>query len=302
MRPLSVQRPAAARDDGTFGIRWCRSEGRLRVSAYVFDNSRTVPTANRFAVLEQRYDPVTTARLTDLTIAPGWRCWEIGAGGGSIANWLADEVGPAGSVLATDIDPTLVRADRPNVTVLRHDVLVNDVPVEEFDLVHARLVLLHLAERHQALERIVAAIKPGGWLLLDEFDCSYLPVLAAPDTASAELFAKISGGVHRLVDDRGGDQRWGIHAFGAMREAGFVDLSMTSFSESWLGGSAAIGLPGQHRAGPRRAGGQGPRDRSRGGGFPHSAGRPGAGRQLVPALLHPGTPPRLAPGAVCPGG
>ncbi|WP_344311470.1 hypothetical protein [Fodinicola feengrottensis] len=27
-----------------------------------------------------------------------------------------------------------------------------------------------------------------------------------------------------------------------MREAGFVDLSMTSFSESWQGGSAAIGL------------------------------------------------------------
>ncbi|GAA1684123.1 hypothetical protein GCM10009765_36890 [Fodinicola feengrottensis] len=67
-------------------------------------------------------------------------------------------------------------------------------------------------------------------------------MLAAPDQPSAELFAKISGGVHQLVDDRGGDQKWGIHAYRAMREAGFVDLSMTSFSESWQGGSAAIGL------------------------------------------------------------
>jgi SAM-dependent methyltransferase len=215
------------------------------VSEYVFDNSQTVPTANRFAALEHRYDPVTTARLADLDIAPGWHCLEIGAGGGSIANWLAEEVGPAGSVLATDIDPVLVRAGSPNVKVARHDVVVDDLPAGEFDLVHARLVLLHLPERHKALANIFTAMKPGGWLLLDEFDCSYLPVLAAPDEASARLFTKISAGVHQLVDDRGGDQRWGIHAFGAMRDAGFVDCSMTSFSESWLGGSAAIGL---HRA------------------------------------------------------
>lgn len=215
------------------------------MTAYVFDNSQTVPTANRFAALEHRYDPVTIERLTDLGVSAGWRCLEVGAGGGSVANWLAEHVGPAGSVLATDIDPTLVRVDRPNVRVQKHDVVKDELPAGEFDLVHARLVLLHLPDRFTALDNIVRALKPGGWLLLDEFDCSYLPVLAAPDEAAAALFSKISGGVHQLVDDRGGDQRWGLHAFAAMGAAGLIDRGMRGFSESWLGGTPAIGL---HRA------------------------------------------------------
>ncbi|WP_163506864.1 class I SAM-dependent methyltransferase [Fodinicola acaciae] len=215
------------------------------MTAYVFDNSQTVPTANRFAALEHRYDPVTIDQLTELGVDAGWRCLEVGAGGGSIANWLAEHVGPAGSVLATDIDPALVRVDRPNVRVQRHDIVADELPAGHFDLVHARLVLLHLRDRLTALDNIVRALKSGGWLLLDEFDCSYLPVLAAPDEAAAELFTKVSGGVHRLVDDRGGDQRWGLHAFAAMRAAGLVDCGMRGFSESWIGGTPAIGL---HRA------------------------------------------------------
>src|ERR1039458_7122444 len=39
-----------------------------------------------------------------------------------------------------------------------------------FDLVHARLVLVHVPQRAQALAAMVAALKPGGWLLLEEAD------------------------------------------------------------------------------------------------------------------------------------
>ena len=41
-----------------------------------------------------------------LGLAPGWRCWEVGAGGDSVVQWLAARVGPQGHVLATDIDIT----------------------------------------------------------------------------------------------------------------------------------------------------------------------------------------------------
>ena len=37
-------------------------------------------------------------------MTPGSSCWEVRAGGGSIAEWLAGAVAPTGSVLATDLD------------------------------------------------------------------------------------------------------------------------------------------------------------------------------------------------------
>ena len=37
-------------------------------------------------------------------LAEGWHVLEVGAGGGSMARWLSEQVGPSGRVMATDID------------------------------------------------------------------------------------------------------------------------------------------------------------------------------------------------------
>jgi len=101
----------------------------------------------RLAALERQLDPVTKAALGHLGVAAGWRCWEAGAGGGSIAAWLAGRVGSAGSVLATDIDISgLSGLRRANLTVVRHDLERGEAPAGGFDLVHARLVLEHLRD------------------------------------------------------------------------------------------------------------------------------------------------------------
>jgi hypothetical protein len=60
----------------------------------------------RLAGIEATWDPGTWALLESIGVGPGWRCLEAGAGGGSIAAWMAERVGPDGSVLATDIDTT----------------------------------------------------------------------------------------------------------------------------------------------------------------------------------------------------
>jgi hypothetical protein len=70
----------------------------------VFDNAVTAETGLRFSVLEAAFPPSTIGYLTGVGVTAGWACWEIGASGGSIARWLAERVGPTGSVLATDID------------------------------------------------------------------------------------------------------------------------------------------------------------------------------------------------------
>jgi len=84
----------------------------------------------------------------------------VGAGGRSIPEALAAAVGPTGYVLATDINPVWLD---PHGTyeVRRHDI-VADPPPGTFDLVHARLVLVHVPDRAAALATMVAALRPGG--------------------------------------------------------------------------------------------------------------------------------------------
>ena len=64
--------------------------------------------------------------------------------------------------------------------VCRHDVIRDPPPSETFDLVHARLVLVHLQDRAAALQVMIDALRPGGWLVLEDADPALQP-LACPD-------------------------------------------------------------------------------------------------------------------------
>lgn len=47
-----------------------------------------------------------------------------------------------------------------------------------FDLVHARALLCHLPEREQALDRMLGAVRPGGWILVEEPDYVSVAIVA----------------------------------------------------------------------------------------------------------------------------
>ncbi|HEY7268022.1 MAG TPA: methyltransferase [Solirubrobacterales bacterium] len=136
------------------------------------------------SLLEELFDPLTERRLESAGVAPGWRALEIGAGRGSVASWLAARVGESGRVVATDIDTSLLEDRRdPRVEVVRHDVLVDELP-GDFDLVHCRAVLVHLSDPRRALERMAGWLRPGGVLVAEEpwTDVARL----APDPVIAE--------------------------------------------------------------------------------------------------------------------
>ncbi|KOV90200.1 methyltransferase [Nocardia sp. NRRL S-836] len=208
----------------------------------MFDNTAS-QSAGRFSALETCYDHVTQGNLTRLGVGSGWNCLEVGGGGGSLGTWLADAVGPTGSVLLTDLAPKIAPdRERPNLTIARHDVVDDDLPEASFDLIHSRLVLLHLPERQQVLKRLVSALKPGGWLVLEEFDCEWTPVLDAPHAGASDLFSKVHGAVLRLLTEAGADVTWGRNVQAAMAQAGLKDVSSTTFAESWAGGGTGAGL------------------------------------------------------------
>jgi SAM-dependent methyltransferase len=132
------------------------------------------------SLLEEVFDPASVERLERIGVAPGWEALDVGAGRGSIARWLARRVGPEGRVVVTDQDTDALESiDEPNVEVLRHDVLRDDLPGDSFDLVHCRSLLSHLSEPRLAIDRMVGCLKPGGILLTED---SWLDVgLLSPD-------------------------------------------------------------------------------------------------------------------------
>src|SRR5437763_1143496 len=84
----------------------------------------------RLEILQALYDPGSRARRS--MVQPGWRCLEMGAGRGSVAAWLAEQVGSSGEVVATDVDTRyLERLDVPNLRVVRHDILAD--PLDELE-------------------------------------------------------------------------------------------------------------------------------------------------------------------------
>ena len=127
----------------------------------------------RLGLLERLFDPASRRRR-DL-VRPDWRCLVIGAGRGSIAAWLAEQVGPSGHVVATDIDVTyLERLDLPNLEVRRHNILddpLGALGLGSFDLVSARLVLFWLVGKQEsAIRRMAECLRPGGWLVDEDGD------------------------------------------------------------------------------------------------------------------------------------
>lgn len=208
------------------------------MSDYLLDNAWHEQRA-RLAGLESWFDPGTIRNLERLGVADGWRCLEVGAGGGSIAAWLARRVGPSGHVMATDLDTRfLATLDLPNLEVRRHDLLVDDLPVGAFDLVHARFVLEHLSDRTAALRRMTDALAPGGWLLAEETDsASWLP---APGVApkSAALFARFTSAFTRLCAAIGADAYAGRRTYGELLALGLEALDAEGRVFMVRGGSA----------------------------------------------------------------
>ncbi|MFH9130040.1 class I SAM-dependent methyltransferase [Streptomyces griseoaurantiacus] len=189
---------------------------------YVFDND-SAHSGEQHRCLAEAYDAATFARLAETGVTRGWRCLEIGSGGGSVAAWLAERVAPDGEVLATDLAPHRI-PHRPGLTALRHDVVTDPLPEAAFDLVFARLVLQHVPERLAVLGKLARALKPGGRLQIEEFDTSYEPPLLTPDEESARLYERFLATKCAVMRAAGGDPEWGRRAPAAMRAAGLVDV------------------------------------------------------------------------------
>ncbi|MFI8003300.1 class I SAM-dependent methyltransferase [Streptomyces sp. NPDC086010] len=196
---------------------------------YLLDNAQS-EAGVRFGALAELFDPVTFRHVDRLGIGPGARCWEVGAGGPSVPLELARRVGSGGSVTATDIDVSWIQdIAGGTIEVLAHDVAA-DPPPGRFDLIHARLVLVHVADRAEAVRRMAGALRPGGHLLLEDADPSLQPFLC-PDESGPEqrLANRLRSGFRTLMAARGADLAYGRTLPRVLREAGLEDVQADAY-------------------------------------------------------------------------
>jgi SAM-dependent methyltransferase len=153
---------------------------------YLFYNSLS-DEGNRLRLLEAIADPRSIRLLTDLGITAGWECAELGAGGGSMASWLADQVGRRGSVMAVDRDVTLLKhlERQSNINIVEAPIEELGLPPASLDLIHTRNVLMHIDGADEIIARLVEALRPGGVLLIEEAD--YFPLAGSTSEAVLEV-------------------------------------------------------------------------------------------------------------------
>ena len=106
---------------------------------YFASNEKGEAELNRLKLVEKFYDPTTIRHLEMIGVSEGWSCLEVGAGAGSVAQWLSSRVGPRGRVVATDLDTRFLHhLSLPNLEIRQHDIMKDDLERGRYDLVHCR--------------------------------------------------------------------------------------------------------------------------------------------------------------------
>lgn len=200
---------------------------------YLFDHADRAER-ERLAAIEAAADPLTIECLEKIGVRQGWRCLEVGAGAGSITEWLCRRVGPKGKVVATDLQTKFLGTiEAPNLEVREHDITREELEPDAFDLVSARKVLEHLANPSAALRRMAAAVRPGGWLLVEDTDLASFMRVSFPHR---DRFERAYAKFLEALSSAGFQPTLGVRLGDELRAAGLQDVWLKGLTSEWTGG------------------------------------------------------------------
>ena len=192
----------------------------------------------RLQLLEEFLDPIAQQALIDAGVSAGDRVLEIGPGAGSMLRWLADRVGADGHVTAIDINPRFVMdIDLPNVTVHKADLLDPPENLDQFDIVYARYVILHLPDPMEAARALFNLVKPGGRVVIIDLDWRTVRASDPSHPLAGEFDALMEMASEVLIDNGIMDVHFGTKGAVALEAAGFADVSSGGTSR-WIRGAS----------------------------------------------------------------
>lgn len=189
-------------------------------------------------------EPSTAALLDRIGLTAGMRCLDVGCGPGEVMRLMGQRVGAGGRVVGIDLDAGL---GNEAASILRaaggsqfdfvggdiHEI--DSIPGAPFDLVYARLVLIHSPNPQSLLRAMYRWVKPGGFLVVQDYDFRTLD--AYPRSEPIEAFRR----VFQAVFERAGlDTRIGhklpwhfVEAGLGAPDGGDVSGILASMEQSW---------------------------------------------------------------------
>lgn len=181
----------------------------------------------RLDLLSQIMGPSTEALLTRVGVRAGMECLDLGCGGGHVSGLLARLVGEGGSVVGIDLDEVKLAAARQDCLDRGLHVEFRTGSVSEwtepatYDVVYGRFILSHLADRPKIVARMIAALRPGGVLVLEDIDFT-----GAFSYPANDAYQQYCGLYRAVIRRRGGDADLGPQLYSLCVDAGLKDVEV----------------------------------------------------------------------------
>jgi trans-aconitate 2-methyltransferase len=184
---------------------------------------------DRLSVLARVLAPTTDQLIAQAGSLTGAKVVDAACGGGDVTFALAQRVGPEGHVTGLDLDEEKVKATSEaaasrglrNVSFEVADVS-KPWKVAEANLVYARFILTHLREPEALLRQALAALKPGGTVLVEDIDIA--GHFSYPDCTAFKAYYELYIALSRR---RGGDPLIGRRLPLLLEQAGFDKVEAT---------------------------------------------------------------------------
>lgn len=167
--------------------------------------------------------------LQQFGLQDGMSVLEVGSGPGFIMELISQLI-PNGSITGVEIDPILVEYSQQHLQKTAHskyrifqgNVMNLEFPDNTFDFAVARLVIQHLPDTIAGLKEILRVLKPGGKLVVTEFDYG-LPPLSDPIVPESDSI------LHKAMlaqVARNGNPLMGRKLWHSLKAAGFDNLDL----------------------------------------------------------------------------
>jgi SAM-dependent methyltransferase len=198
---------------------------KVRLNGYLM--GRTDAEYERLRNQARVLEPLTRRVLQRVGLGEGMSCLDVGCGTGGVVRLMGELVGPSGRVTGVDLDGklgaqalgSLLWAGGCRFVFVQGDAAVmTEVRGQPFHLVFARLLLIHAADPTALLRRMFSWIRPGGWLVIQDYDLRALNLDAAG--AAGEEFKRVVFGV---FEAGGRDLQTGQNLPGYFAAAGLGD-------------------------------------------------------------------------------
>ena len=161
------------------------------------------------------WEPTGRQLLSKVGGGSGGRALDVGCGAMGWLRILSEWVGPSGQVVGFDVDDSMLKAARSfleeeeivNVELVVDDLFDSKLEPHSFDLVHARYQIAPLGRGGEQVASHRRLVKPGGSLVLEEWDLAswhFNPAAPAAERLIrlvTEIFAGLGGEAGRELPE-----------------------------------------------------------------------------------------------------